>query len=423
MKKFLSLILLFTAFLAVNCSRQTGNIYQPGNTVISKTGDENNTNWEYDYVSPEKQFYTTVVMATSLTSEQIYDIFPGIDNSTIPWGTAEWYLDELSCLGYVGPLGPYGPLGTLGPIGDNSWDPSEWISGSVNWDDWVDWMYGPLGPSGPLGENGPMSDQYYNGNTYVVNDYNAHMRGIGYWNSVGPIGPLGAVGALGVLGPVGGHGYTADSNGNYIDSDSNIVRTINMQFSSSPVTYRDYDLYENYDEDFAKSMSDNDTSFMVAGRINDKEIDSFTFTSDLDQVVSIVLMPEKQLDDFDFTLTDDSGTVIAESDSYYYIDSIQLKVKAGTTLTANVRHSWTGHVLAKTYRIFVTGSTEYAKGTNIEGHHMGIVGQTTTQNQNQNICLSKNYINKNWSKRKIRRKIRKCYRKLKRIIRRKNRNR
>ena len=40
------------------------------------------------------------------------------------------------------------------------------------------------------------------------------------WAPLGPIGPLGAVGPLGPLGPIGAHGYLANANGEYIDTDT-----------------------------------------------------------------------------------------------------------------------------------------------------------------------------------------------------------
>ncbi|MGZ3705610.1 MAG: hypothetical protein ACXWP1_06610, partial [Bdellovibrionota bacterium] len=36
-------------------------------------------------------------------------------------------------LGPAGPLGAFGPLGALGPVGDNSWNPSNFLSAIGDW--------------------------------------------------------------------------------------------------------------------------------------------------------------------------------------------------------------------------------------------------------------------------------------------------
>lgn len=333
--------------------------------------------WENDY-STNGLFYTSTKKVVDLNGD-VSSIAPAIDNSKIPYGNASDYMTNSSCLGYYGPLGPYGPLGTLGPIGDNTWNVSYWMDTFSTWTDWKDEITGPLGPEGPLGEAGPVAnDQYYGildpGFTlFQTNDFARHSRGLGIWNAVGPLGPLGALGALGPLGPIGAHGYTANGNGEYVDANGDVKRNITIWYDGSQTEQRTYDLYEKYTEDFAKNMTDNDTSFMVTGKSSSySDVDTYAFTSSQDQLVSVVIVPEKQLDDFDLTIVDENDNVIATSNTGTFIDAVQLKVPAGTTLKAKVTCYWSGHYLSSTYRLFVTGSTENLNKTEITGDHIDI---------------------------------------------------
>jgi hypothetical protein len=57
---------------------------------------------------------------------------------------------------------------------------------------------------------------------------------------------------------------------------------------------RRYELYENYDEAFAEQMTDNDTSFMVAGTTTEDAEDVYPFQSRDAQFVTVVLAPEEK---------------------------------------------------------------------------------------------------------------------------------
>ncbi|MEZ4464028.1 MAG: hypothetical protein R3F43_05760 [bacterium] len=70
------------------------------------------------------------------------------------------YLQVMSCLGYYGPIGPYGPLGLLGPVGEDVWNPSRYISGSLDWHLFSQELSesdGSLSAEGPLGSKGPLN--------------------------------------------------------------------------------------------------------------------------------------------------------------------------------------------------------------------------------------------------------------------------
>ncbi len=368
MKRIMLVLLTLIAFVASNCSKVSNEPGKKQGVKLTKAFSGDYTTGNLTYTSMSK-VYSLGYTISSIT--------PAIDNNKIPYGTASDYLTDASCLGYFGPLGPYGPLGLLGPIGDNSWNASYWITGNGDWSDWSDAQYGGMSSEGPLGHNGPVAgDQYYGitdpGLTlFQTNDFAVHSRAMGVWTPLGPIGPLGALGPLGPLGPIGAHGYTANSNGEYTDN-SQVKRTYDVDFDGNG-NMRTYELYEKYPESFAEAKTDNDTSFMVEGTSSSfEDVDVYSFTSSVDQFVTIVVVPEAQLDDFDFSIVDANDNYIATSSAGTYIDWIQVKVPAGTTLKARVKCFYSGHTLASTYRLYVTGSTQYLNESEIAGDHISV---------------------------------------------------
>ena len=340
--------------------------------------------WESNYNSGYL-FYTTMSLVENL-NEDVSSITPSIDDSDIPLGTAELYLHYNSCLGYYGPLGPYGPLGVLGPIGTNNWETyglAQWFPWDLGytWQYWQTYVLNPtLGPNGPLGENGPVDpSQYYGiedpGQTlFQENDFAQHSRALGVWNPLGPIGPLGALGALGALGPLGFYGAYTNSNGEYI-YNNNIVRSVTMCIDeNNPCTERTYELYEHYTERFAKSMINNDTSFMVTGKLFPiTESDEFVVTSNVNQLVSIVVVPVYEYDTFSINVELPGGAVIITDTQYAstpYIQWVQIKIPAGTEFKIIVKKQVHNHVLQARYRLFVTGSTAELNQTEISGNHI-----------------------------------------------------
>ena len=331
--------------------------------------------WEENYNSGHL-YYTSAALVNGLNGN-VTSITPPIDNSKIPYGTASFYLGLNGPLTGYGPLGPWGPLGLLGPVGTNLWNPSYWISGWMDWSDWSDGIEGPLGPGDPLGENGPLGSAYYDSPIFDTNDFAVQTRALGLWTSLGPISQLGALGPLGPLGPVGAHGYRRNSSGQYI-AGSNVARNVTMWFDEAKTTQRTYELYENYTESFAKSMADNDTSFMVEGTATAFDrTDTYTFTSNQDQLVTILVANSNVADtlltnNFDLTITDEHGNPLITSNlSGTWADWIQMKVPANTTLKAEVKLATSFPVvLPCSYRLFVTGSTQYVNKTEITGDHI-----------------------------------------------------
>ena len=296
-------------------------------------------------------------------------------------------------MGSFGPLAAYGPLSELGAIGDNWWNPSRVIDSAngsfgANWTGTKDGE--PLSSAGPLGEHGPLSEVYFDGALFdpesLASGLTNELRGLGQASVLGPLGPLGPLGALGPLGPVGAHGFATDDQGSFVSSDGQVQRTIDVWYDDAKTTKNTFELYERYSADFAKQMTDNDTSFMVDGRLsyargdpesaNGYSTDTFSFTSQSDQLVTIALVPEKQLDDFDFEVLDDKGKVLLKSDSDDLIDWAQLEVKKGTKLSVRVKLKESHHWLAKDYRLFVTGSGERFKDPMSDGDHVRAQGET-----------------------------------------------
>jgi hypothetical protein len=131
-------------------------------------------------------------------------------------------------------------------------------------------------------------------------------------------------------------------------------------------------------------MTDNDTSFMVQGSIGNSssEVDAYRFTSREEQWVTVVVVPENGLSDFDLEMTGGNGQRIARSDSdgkqslgFFgitrdgnYIDFIQVKVARGEKLEARVSAK-TVNGAFPTYRLVVVGSTKAFASTDIKGPH------------------------------------------------------
>lgn len=356
-----------------------------------------------------------------------------------PWT----YLRRMSALGYYGPVGPYGPLGIVGPLGGNPWNPELYISGSYAWSDWSDLLTesdGPLSPHGPLGSTGPLNQDFWSRDA----SFTTHLQPGGLFAVLGPLGPTGALGPLGPLGPIGAHGYVRDDGGDYWPADGETCHHAPADAAAPPCRAveveweeggerRVYPLFERYDEERARVMEDNDTSFMVEGSIRSRneESDSYVFTSDQDQWVTVAVVPEyakypyvqamsvlgaassrgyeaprsayvphmvtgvpvyqrydhqASFDDFDLAVDLDvagrRGTI--ESASGDHVDWIQVYVPAGTTLRASIslhrewrpaaQDAWWGltvRPVRPSYRLYVVGSTEHGvPRTTFSGPHL-----------------------------------------------------
>jgi len=328
------------------------------------------------------QFLNAQTCAPTLNRAQSQPAFALTASSTVtvspskvvpPFVSNPGLLSPGGALGYLGPLGPYGPLGILGPVGDNSWNPSTWISGWLNWASWsknITGMGGPLTAKGPLGFNGPMTDREFYQTMPCLGDFTRQMMPAGLFSVLGPLGALGPLGPLGVLGPIGAHGFKTDTNGQYVDKAGRVQRTIRVPFDNR--TSRDYDLFEKYPKAFALTQRDADTSFMAHGSTAGSTPDVYTFTSKTAQIVTILVVPIAQLDSFNInvtvTINGKQRNVISKES--VYVNWVQLRVPAGTRLTAGVALSFSGHWLSKSYRLIVVGSSTQFQYTDIRGPHI-----------------------------------------------------
>ena len=279
-----------------------------------------------------------------------------------PGHSCEFYLSTGSALGDYGPLGAYGPLGSLGPLGSNAWNPSSWISAAGDWSEHSDRVDGPLGAGGPLGPDGPLSDRAYYQTLPSINDWAKQLQAGGVWTVLGPLGPLGPLGALGPLGPVGAHGFAPDDGGRYLNG-GRVVRTVRKSYAPEA-----FELVELYDEATAKSVAP-DTSFVALGELSRGDVDVVPAKSLRAQFVTVLVVPEKQLDNFDLTIKDSTGRVIAQSRSSGYIDWIQLQAPKGGRMNIEVSLAASGHIFSKTYRLYVVGSGSRFNATDIRGDH------------------------------------------------------
>ena len=372
---------------------------------VAACGDQDTASTDAD-ATATKKFFVSAASVEAL-NRSLDSVKPAVEElfPSDPLRPQD-YLKPMSCLGFYGPIGPWGPLGLLGPVGKSSWNPSVYASGSsaVAWSGWakeLDENDGPLSADGPLGSRGPLGQAYWD-DLPSINDFGKQLQAGGVWAVLGPVGPLGPLGALGPLGPVGAHGFAADEAGNYLDDGGEVVRSVEVPWDDEET--RGYELFEQYEEEYALSLEDNDTSFMVSGSAW-SEADEFQLSSSSAQFVTIAVVPESAsmflpqamgvlfaaaaigydeppiaptssftTDDFDLELLDADGKVVAASASRKFPDWIQIAVPKGKVLRARISMHSTWDTFGASrisgrYRLFVTGSTKHFAKTDIRGDH------------------------------------------------------
>jgi hypothetical protein len=145
---------------------------------------------------------------------------------------------------------------------------------------------------------------------------------------------------------------------------------------------RTYELFEAYEKGRALTMEDNDTSFMVAAALpNVDAVDTYRFTSEVAQYVTVVVVPENGQSDFDVEVRG-SGRSIALSDveghqepsslGYFtegtFVDFVQFRAEAGERLEALV-HARQVTPNTPKYRLIVVGATPYLPNPDVRGPH------------------------------------------------------
>jgi hypothetical protein len=143
-------------------------------------------------------------------------------------------------------------------------------------------------------------------------------------------------------------------------------------------------------------MPDNDCSWMThsSNLVLFGDAEEFSFTSREEQYVTILVVPQYQLDDFDLQVTVDGSTVItSENPGSSFVDWVQVKVRPGAQIVARTYTASPGPVLrfqransvtteaklslvvpfaywSHDYRLYVVGSTSAFTTTPVSGPHI-----------------------------------------------------
>lgn len=234
-----------------------------------------------------------------------------------------------AALGRDGPLGAVGPLGFYGPIGERPWSPSYWMGKLGDWTATSARLTAKGGPGsakGSLGDDGPLA---------AHDRFPAVFQAGGALGAHGPTGALGPAGALGYAGKLGGHGLATDADGRYVREDGSVQRRLQVERADGSHGYELFELYAS--EDAVKAATDNDTSWLVRGRVDDgTPVDTYPFTSHVDQVVTLTACPEHIDESYRVELLDAAGQRIATADSRENVNWIQFEAKAGQQLQVRV---------------------------------------------------------------------------------------
>ncbi len=304
------------------------------------------------------------------------DTYTGYASKPNFWN-ANWssYLQAGSALGPLGPLGYAGPLGSTGPLwgGSFSWGSISWFPS--NYSTWVgryfwngDALFGsstPFGQSGPLGASGPLSEKalyrdmphlnetigsVHQEQSSDYNDFPHQLDPAGVWGILGPAGPFGPLGPLGSLGKLGfgASGTVAiDASTGDMVVNGQVQRKLAVQYdTSTPVTYRTYDLSELYPRQNLISRQSNpagfvnDTSFSVDAvspsctlSYSSSQNHTYYFKSKYDQFVSLLLTNTNAYAELDFDVyikADPSGTFNASTDAAAWFGSTARKFGVNT---------------------------------------------------------------------------------------------
>jgi len=158
-----------------------------------------------------------------------------------------------------------------------------------------------------------------------------------------------------------------------IKKNRNIIRNITIKYDKSKT--RTYPLFESYTENHAKQLSKYgklDTSFMISGDLVDyNKIDEFVFTSlDYPQYVTMLIVPQYTLDNFNLTLETSDHKFKVYADTTTFSNWIQVYVAEPTSFRVKISLAFTAQFLTHPYRLLVVGSTSYIPASNIKGPYI-----------------------------------------------------
>ncbi|MBL3670941.1 hypothetical protein JL475_34345 [Streptomyces sp. M2CJ-2] len=361
-------------------------------------------------------------------------IQPRIDPAAYADGEpGEALLRPVGPLGHLGPLGPWGPLGRYGPLGEASayWETQldhlrhhPFFASLL--DTWGILAQPVLGETGPLGPAGPVGQEAYCENLPALNEISGQLQAGGVYGPLGPAGPLGVYGPLGPLGPRGPMGVLLDpADGRYYDNGK-LVTKVEGAAPWGSGQRRMYELVETYPRGRAHAADVAlDTSFMATDVTTPGRPTEYTMTSAEDQFVTVTVVPDRGFADlscmfnaygfnpcgvypalaafpngaavdtedilirnvfhlpaswkspqeiadrYTVELLDGAGNVVAESRASRYVNWLQIKVPAGSELTARVtlNSTWDEEQTTAEYHLAVTGSTEWVGSVGFSGAH------------------------------------------------------
>lgn len=249
--------------------------------------------------------------------------------------------------GLQGTLGHMSPIGFWGPYGNMPFNATAAFKVAGDWSEFAKYLTqkgGPLSPQGPTLITSHYGQLFFNNNVpnsdlLVPGGALSIMGNAGVWSPLGMMGPF---------GPNGAHGYATDSQGNYIDSDNNVVREIKLW-------NRTYPLFEFYRPSALRDDPNcQDTSFVVEGILGFGLLggsEEYTITSDQKQWIHINTVNLIPAVSVLIEIYDDSGNLIEESNDYLIINFVALYVEKGTKFKVKIRSTaMTG------YRLYVTGA-------------------------------------------------------------------
>jgi hypothetical protein len=241
-------------------------------------------------------------------------------------------------MGPIGPMGAGGPLSTIGPIGSNIFNPSTFFEALGDWTGMAKLLSangGPLSADGPLGPNGPIGNAY--------SSFSSSLRADGVYGILGPAGPFGPLGPLGPLGPVGAHGHVTRTGGGFGGD-----HLVTVPGGVGDGRFHLVDWYPNGAD--GKSLG---TSFMLVDSVLFGD-NQYNITSPDDQVVSVLVVPEKGLDIFGINIT--GRGMNASSESLLAINWVTLRMRAGESVAVHVHLMGSAQVYSKSYRLVVVGA-------------------------------------------------------------------
>lgn len=280
---------------------------------------------------------------------------------------------------HIGLMGATGVLSQFGPFGNRYWQPTAAFRSLGNWQDFQEYL---TSIGGPLSENGPYSLTTEAHGNYLsfleqfaprVPGYNSQnlwrsLRAGGALHVLGDSGNMSPLSIAGPGGPNGATGLEQDGEGNFIDRDGQVVSDIEVDLEEGKWKAPLSEIYTNNSDNHLISK---DSFFARLGEVTRADpTDQITFTSNRSQWLSILLIADYTLDNFELTLRPKGkDTVIATTSNRSLSNFIVIKVPAGTEFDIDVKLKSSGHILPKkSYRLFVNGSTERAKSVPARFH-------------------------------------------------------